>query len=74
MRLAKHVNEHTQRADRRLAEGFHALGQAASLLRPVITRNLSRAEWDDPAVTQHRPGLRHQAGLFGGTCPPVFSP
>src|SRR5215469_16797730 len=29
---------------------------------------------DDPAVTQHRPGLRHQAGLFGGTCPPVFPP
>ena len=30
------------------------------------------ASLDDPAVTQHRPGLRHRAGLFGGTCPPVF--
>ena len=44
IRLAKYVNGHTQRADRRLAEGFAALGQAASPLHPVITRNLGRAE------------------------------
>jgi hypothetical protein len=34
-----------------------------------IPPNTLRGVPQDPAVTQHRSGLRHRAGLFGGTCP-----